>query len=324
MNRPTAADVAAARSFIAPYLAPTPLVRCRGLSELLGCDYFVKCENLQPVGAFKVRGGVNLVGQLPADERRAGVIGASTGNHGQSLAFAGSLFDVPVVIYAPAVNANPAKLEAMRQLGARVRLQGRDFDEAREEVERQAAAEGYRYVHSANEPMLIAGVGTMGLEILEDLPDVDVVIVPVGGGSGACGLCVALKEVRPAVQVIGVQSAAAPAAHQSWVSRRLDVEADMATVHEGLATRVPFELTMGLMWDLLDDFVLVDDAQVEAGIRLLARHAHQIAEGAGAASLAAAVALRERLAGKRVAGILSGGNLPMDRLAAVLAADGDD
>ena len=319
MNLPTHADVQAAREFIGPHLPPTPLVPCRGLSELLNCHYYVKCENLQPVGAFKVRGGVNLVGQLPEAERRAGVIGASTGNHGQSMAFAGRLFGVPVLIYAPAENTNLAKLEAMRKLGAQVRLHGRDFDEAREEVERLAAEEGYRYVHSANEPMLIAGVGTMGLEILDDLPEVDVVIVPVGGGSGACGMCLAVKESRPQVRVIGVQSSAAPAAHRAWTGRTLEVQAEMATPHEGLATRVPFEMTMRLLWERLDDFVLVDDGQIDEGIRLLARHAHQIAEGAGAAAVAAAVALREQLAGKRVVGVLSGGNLPLDRVGAILA-----
>jgi len=320
VNPPTHADVLAARAFIAPHLPPTPLVRCPGLSDLLGCEYYVKCENLQPVGAFKVRGGVNLVGRLPEADRRAGVIGASTGNHGQSMAFAGGLFGVPVLIYAPAENANPAKLEAMRQLGAQVRLHGRDFDAAREEVERLAVAEGYRYVHSANEPGLIAGVGTMGLEILEELPEVDVVIVPVGGGSGACGMCLALKETRPQARVIGVQSSSAPAAHRAWTGRTLEVEAHMATVHEGLATRVPFEMTMRLMWDMLDDFVLVEDGQIDAGVRLLARHARQVAEGAGAAAVAAAVALRDQLAGLRVVGILSGGNMPLERLGAVLAS----
>src|SRR6185436_19455991 len=183
---PTFDDIVAAREFIAPYLPKTPLVRSEKLSALLGCDYYLKCENTQPIGAFKVRGGVNLVG---TDEmvRSAGdngrtptIVTASTGNHGQSIAYAGRQFGVKVIIYAPAENVNESKMQAMRALGAEVRLHGRDFDEARLETERVAEAEGYRYVHSANEPKLIAGVGTIGLEVFEDLPDVDVILAPAG------------------------------------------------------------------------------------------------------------------------------------------------
>ncbi|MEW6750858.1 MAG: threonine/serine dehydratase [Candidatus Latescibacterota bacterium] len=318
-GKPTYDDVVAAAHFIGPHLRPTPLVQSWGLSRLLGCEYWVKCENCQPVGAFKVRGGVNLVGRLSPQERRAGVIAASTGNHGQSLAFAGRVFGVQVLIYGPERHANPAKVQAMRDLGAQVRLHGADFDEARAEVERVAATGGYRYVHSANEPLLIAGVGTMGLEILADLPEVDVILVPVGGGSGACGVALAVKERRPGVQVIGVQSEAAPAAYRAWRERTLEVEAGMATAHEGLATRVPFELTVRLMWDLLDDFVLVSDAEIDTAVRYLAALARQVAEGAGAAALAAAARLGPRLQGKRVVGILSGGNLNLERYARLLA-----
>jgi threonine dehydratase len=277
----------------------------------------VKCENLQPVGAFKVRGGVNLVGRL-GDVAGAGIVSASTGNHGQSLAYAGRLFNVPVVIFAPAENTNPLKLEAMRELGADVRLYGRDFDEAREQVEQVAKDEGLRYVHSANEPRLIAGVGTMGLEILEDLPDVEVVLVPVGGGSGACGIALAVKHARPETRIIGVEAERAPACYRAWKERRLDLECPMETSHEGLATRVPFEMTMRIMWEMLDDLLLVSEESIATAIQLLARHARQVAEGAGAAGLAGALQLKEKLAGKKVVGILSGGNLPLDRYAAIL------
>ena len=308
-----------ARDFIAPHLPVTPLVRSESLSTLLGCDYFIKCENMQPVGAFKVRGGVNLVGRLSASERQAGVVSASTGNHGQSIAYAGRLFDVPVVIYAPTQNQNVLKLDAMRALGADVRLHGRDFDEARTEVERVAAAEGMRYIHSANEAHLISGVGTIGLEVLDSLADVDVIITPIGAGSCACGTALAVKRGDgSSVQVIGVQSAAAPAVWQAWNERTLDVTADMATVHEGLATRVPFEMTLEIMWRELDDFILVSDSDIDAAIRVLAQQARQVAEGAGAVSLAGALQLRERLAGRKVVGVLSGGNLPLERYADIL------
>ena len=313
-------DVALAREFIAAYLSPTPLARAHSLSRLLGFEYHIKCENFLPVGAFKVRGGVNLVGNLDDGARERGLVTASTGNHGQSIAFSGGLFDVPVTIYAPEKNVNPYKIQAMRELGAEVRLFGRDFDEARQEVERVTREQGQRYVHSANEPLLIAGVGTIGLEILDDLPDVDTILVSVAGGSAACGIALAVKHQRPQARIIGVQSAAAPACYQAWNSRQMDVTYAMETEHEGLATRVPFEMTMQLMWGILDDFVLVSDAEINEAIRMLAQHTRQVAEGAGAAATAAAFSLRDQLQGQKVAGILSGGNLPLARLGGVLQA----
>jgi threonine dehydratase len=318
MMPPTFNDVLAAREFISQYLPKTPLVQSRKLSEILDCDYYLKCENLQPVGAFKVRGGINLVGTATDQEREAGLVSASTGNHGQSIAYAGRLFGARVIIYAPAENVNQTKMQSMRDLGAEVRLHGRDFDEARLEAERIARQEGHRYVHSANEPALIAGVGTIGLEIFDDLADVDVIIVAAGGGSCVSGNCIVAKQINPRVRVIAVQSEQAPAMWHAWKNRTLEPYPTMETEHEGLATRVPFELTNRILWNLLDDFVLVSDEEINDAIRLLAQHAKQVAEGAGAASLAAAVKLRDQLQGKKVVGILSGGNIPLDRFAAIM------
>jgi len=318
MLSPTFKDILAAREFIAPYLPKTPLVRIDKLSALLGCDYYAKLENLQPVGAFKVRGGVNLVGTASENERCSGLISASTGNHGQSIAYAGRLFDAKVIIYAPAEQVNESKMQAMRALGAEVRLHGRDFDEARIEAERVARTEGCRFVHSANEPKLIAGVGTIGLEIFEDLPDVDLIIAPAGGGSCASGNSIVAREMNSRVQVIATQSASAPAMWHAWKSRSLDPYPTMQTEHEGLATRVPFEMTNRILWELLSDFVLVSDEQINEAIRLLARHGKQVAEGAGAASLAAAIKLRDQLQGKKVVGILTGGNITPERFGRML------
>lgn len=312
-------DVVQARQFISPYLHKTPLVRLPKISDELGCDYYAKLENLQPIGAFKVRGGVNLVGTASEEETRNGIVSASTGNHGQSIGFGGRLFKKPVIIYAPAENVNEAKMRAMRDLGAEVRLHGRDFDEARLECERLARDEGMRYVHAANEPKLVAGVGTMGLEIFEDLPDVDVIIAPAGGGSCACGNAIVARQLKPDVKVIAVQSEAAPAMWHAWKNRRLDPYPTMKTEHEGLATRVPFEMTNQILWELLSDFVLVSDEDINDAVRLLARNGKQVAEGAGAASLAGAFKLRDQLRGKKVVGILTGGNIQAERLAAVLA-----
>lgn len=318
MQVPTFEDIVAAREFIAPYLPKTPLIRVHALSELLECDYYAKLENLQPVGAFKVRGGVNLIRTLSDDERRRGLVSASTGNHGQSIAYGGRLFASRVVIYAPAENINESKMRAMRELGAEVRLHGTDFDEARQACERAANEEGFRYIHSANETKLIAGVGTMGLEIFEDLPDVDVIIAPAGGGSCASGNCIVANALNPNVRVIAVQSDAAPAMWHAWRNRNLEPHPTMNTEHEGLATRVPFELTNKILWELLSDFVLASDAEINGAVKLLAQHAKQVTEGAGAASLAGALKIRDELRGKKVVGIVSGGNLPLARFASLI------
>jgi threonine dehydratase len=318
MSIPTFADIVMAREFITPYLPKTPLVRIRVLSDLLDCDYYAKLENLQPVGAFKVRGGVNLVGTASDEEKRRGLVAASTGNHGQSIAYAGRLFSTRIIIYSPAENINQSKVQAMRELGAEVRLHGRDFDEARQECERVAAAEGFRYIHSANEPKLIAGVGTIGLEIFEDLPDVDVIIVPAGGGSCVAGNCLVANELNPNVRVIAVQSEAAPAMWHAWRNHSLEPYPTMKTEHEGLATRVPFEMTNKILWELLSDFVLVTDGEINEAVKLLAQHAKQVTEGSGAASLAAAFKLRDTLQGKKVVGVVSGGNLPLARFAELI------
>ena len=314
---PTLSDVLSARRQIAPYLRPTPLYTYPALSELVGAETWVKHENHQPIGAFKVRGGVNLVSRLDDAERRRGVVTASTGNHGQSISFAGRLFGVRAVVCVPE-GANPVKLASMRALGGELVEHGRDFDEARETAEALAAEHGYRYIHSGNEPHLIAGVGTHTLEILEEQPEIDVVIVPIGGGSGAAGACIAAKSIRSSIEVIGVQSEAAPAAYRSWASRSL-LEDRMATRAEGLATRVAFELPQQILWEQLDDFVLVGEDDLERAVRLMLEHTRNLAEPAGAAPLAAALQLRDRLAGKRVALILSGGNISPDHLREILA-----
>jgi threonine dehydratase len=304
---PDLADVLAARQRIAPYLQPTPLYRYPALDAITGTQVWVKHENHQPVGAFKVRGGVNLVSQLTADERRRGVMSASTGNHGQSVAYAADLFGVRAVICMPE-RANPVKVESMRALGAEVVFYGRDFDEAREHCEQQAAEHGYRYIHSGNEPLLIAGVATYTAEILESRPDIEVMVVPVGGGSGAAGACVVAKAVRPSIEVIGVQSEAAPAAYRSWRAGSL-VEDANSTFAEGLATRTAFELPQQILRDLLDDFVLVSEDALRGATRLMIEKTRNLVEPAGAAALAAVLGAPERFAGRKVAIVCSGGNI---------------
>jgi threonine dehydratase len=315
---PTLADVLEARRSIAPYLERTPLLAHAGISALVGTETLVKHENHLPTGAFKVRGGLNLVGHLGEEERERGVITASTGNHGQSIAFAGRQFGVRVTVCVPE-RPNPAKLASMRALGAEIVEEGRDFDEARENCERLAVEQGRRYVHSGNEPQLIAGVGTHTLEILEQMPDVDAIVVPIGGGSGAAGASVVANAVAPACEVIGVQSEAAPAAFRSWKARSVHEDA-MRTSAEGLATRVGFELPQRILWEHLDEFVLVTEDEIRDATRLMIEHTRNLVEAAGAAPLAAALKLRDRLAGKRVVLICTGGNVTLDQLRALLDA----
>jgi threonine dehydratase len=309
-------DVLAAAARIRPHLAPTALRYSPAISQMVGTDVYLKHEFHLPTGAFKVRGGINLISHLNAQEREVGVIAASTGNHGQSVAYAARLFGVKAIICAP-TNANAGKVDAMRELGATVNLVGANYDEARVACEQLAAANGYRYIHSGNEPLLIAGVATHTLEILSEEPRIDVIVVPVGGGSGAAGACVAAKAIKPEVSIIGVQAAAAPAAYLTWRERR-PVDAVAKTWAEGLATGTPFELPQRIMQRLLDDFVLVSEEAITEAVRVLLARARLLVEGAGASPLAAALALRDRLSGRRVALVLTGGNISISQLKEVL------
>jgi threonine dehydratase len=315
---PVLDDVYHARTRVEEFLRRTPLIRHPLLAAQTGLDIHVKHENHNPTGAFKVRGGVNLVASLSADERARGVISASTGNHGQSIAFASQRAGVACVVAVPRGN-NPDKNEAMRALGATVIEQGKDFDEAREWVEREAVSRNLRYVHSANEPLLIAGVGTYALEIFEDLPDPDVILVPIGGGSGASGCCIVRTGLAKKTRVIGVQAIDADAFARSWHGpQRVSMER-VGTFAEGLATRYTFDLTFDILKRELDDMVTVSEAELEEGVRLALRATHNLAEGAGAASLAAATKLRDELQGKQVVCVMSGGNMNMEVLKRILS-----
>jgi threonine dehydratase len=310
-------DVYEARRRISAYLRPTPLYSHAALCELVGTEVWVKHENHQPIGAFKVRGGINVVSRLTDEERRAGVATASTGNHGQSIAYAARLFGVKAVIVVPE-GANPLKVKAMERLGAQVIASGKDFDEAREYCGELSAEKGYRMIHAANEPDIVAGVATETLEILEDRPDIDVIIGPVGGGSGMAGACVVAGAIAPKVKVIAAQAAAAPAAYRSWRERKL-VEDRMGTAAEGVATRVGFELTQRILWEGLDDFILVSEDEIRAATALMIEGTKTLVEAAGAVPLAAALLIRDRLAGLKVALICSGGNISPDQLRSLYA-----
>jgi len=304
-------DILKAQKTIAPYLKPTPIYQYPTLSEVLGTEIWVKHENHLPIRAFKVRGGVNFMANFHTSNNN-GVITASTGNHGQSVAYAAQLFNVRAIVAMPN-GANEAKVKATQNLGAEVRFVGNDFDDCREHIEKLSAKEGLHYLSSGDDPLIIAGVGTYTLEILEDRPDVDVIIVPIGGGSGAAGACIAAKAINPLVEIIGVQAAAAPAAYLSWKEQK-PVEAKMETFAEGLATRTAFDVPQKILRDHLDDFILVSEQELIDAVVLGIEKTHNLVEASGAASLAAAYKLRERLQGKCVAIIMSGGNITLEQL----------
>ena len=316
--RPTFTDVLRARRIVSRYLPRTPLLPSLSLSKLLGFQLYLKFENYQPIGAFKVRGGLNLVSSLTPAERARGVITASTGNHGQSIAYAAQTFGVRAVIVMPEVS-NPDKVESMVNLGAEIVFSGEDFEAARLRAEQMAQDHGMYYVHPANEPLLIAGVGTYGLEIVEDLPEVQTILVPIGAGSGICGTSIVAKAINPQIRIIGVQAERAPSVYRSWRAQRLIDTPSCDTFAEGLATRTAFELPLSIIRDFVDDIVLVSEDELKQTIVLLLEKAHTIAEGAGAASAAAAIQLKDRLQGQTVVCVLSGGNLPLSTLQHILA-----
>lgn len=302
-------DVRAARDRLAPYLTPTPLHRHPPLDAAVpGVSLFVKHENVQPTGSFKVRNGLATITALGAAERAAGVVGATTGNHGLGLAYAGRQLGVPVTICVPRGN-NPEKNAALRAWGARVVEEGTDYDEAVAVAQRLVEAEGRTLAHSTNNPQVLAGAGTMSLEIIEQAPELDTLIVAIGGGSQAVGAITVGRALRPGLRVIGVQAAGAAAAHDGWHARAPRRTERAATFAEGVATRSTYELTFPTLLDGLAGFLTVTDAEIADAVRLILSTTHHLVEGAGAMGVAAARRLAPMLQGQRVGVIFCGGNM---------------
>jgi threonine dehydratase len=310
-------DVHAAAERIAPYLPETPLVQHPSFADSLGVDAWLKLETAQPTGAFKVRGGVNFMAAQAAELRDCGVVTASTGNHGQSIAYAARLFNVPAVIYAPQ-NANPFKVDAMRVMQADVRLEGVDFQECVDHAKNAAREEGRRFVSTADEPYLIAGVATCALESLARRT-FDAILVPAGGGSIAAASALVAKHLQPECTVIAVSSAQAPAAHDAWLRRTHVRYESQSTLAEGLAVRESFDLPQSIMADYLDDFVLVDDTELVEALRFLAQHAHQLAEPSGCAGLAYLLKNRQEFRRLSVLLPITGANIPFELLVRYLS-----
>ena len=318
MTRPTLQDIYKARALLANYMSPTPLHHYPGLDVLLGSETYVKHENHTRLGAFKIRGALNTMSQLSPEQKERGIVVASSGNFGQGMAYAGLIFGAKAIVVLPE-NPNPSKVAAIKAFGAEVVLSDTVYDADPAAIRSIVSERGCQYVSDSTDSRFMAGSGTIMLEILDQLPDVDVVILPVGGGGLASGVSVAAKGLKPDVQVIAVCSAQAASPYLSWKQGML-VDAPMTTFAEGIGVKVTDEIPFRIMCDLLDDFVTVTDDEIRQAIALLLEKTHNLAEGAGAAPLAAALKLKGRLQGKKVALIQSGGNASIEELKASLGA----
>jgi threonine dehydratase len=298
--------ILAAQRLLSHHLIPTPIWTYPALNAVAGATVYVKHENVQPVGAFKVRGGLTLLASLSPAQRARGVITYSTGNHAQSIAYAARAYDSHCVVVMPA-NANQVKVRALTALGATVELVGAELSVSREHAEQLAASQGLHLISPGDTPELILGVGTLYLETFSAVPDLEAVLVPVGSGTGVAAACLVAQALAPKCEIIGVQSSSSPAGHDSWHSGQLEQRPNRTTV-EGLATGCGFALPQHLMLGKLADFLLVSDERIGQAAAFMATHAHTLAEGAGAAALAGVLANPERFAGRKIATICTGGN----------------
>jgi threonine dehydratase len=312
-------DVRAARERLAPHLSETALRRYPALDAAVGQDIalLVKHENHNPTNSFKVRNGISAVTMLSAEAARRGVLAATRGNHGQGVALAGQLLGIDVTICVPHGN-NPEKNEAMVGFGATLIEEGNDYDETLAFAETLMREQGLTLVHSTNDPYVIAGAGTITLEIIEQEPDLDAMVIAIGGGSQAVGALTVLRELRPTAKVYAVQAEGAAAAYESWKAGEAVTVPEANTFADGIATRSTYELTLPTLVEGLAGFVTVSDAEIAEAMRLLIRTTHNLVEPAGAAGLAGLLKLRDELAGKKVAVILTGGNVDRETLRRVV------
>lgn len=312
------AEILAARQRIIPWLPPTPLRRYAALDTAVGngISVWVKHENVQPTNSFKARNALSAATLLDAEARQRGLVAASRGNHGQGLAWAGQVVGAKVVVCVPVGN-NPDKNAAMRGLGAEVIEEGLDYDAATLVAER-FQKEGMTLVHSTNDNGVIAGAGTLSLEILLEQPSLDALVVAVGGGSQCVGAILVARVLRPDLKIYAVQAAGAAAIHDSWHAGHPIEHAIAATIADGLATRKTYSHTFPTLKSGLAGFVTVNEQQLGEAVRHFLVHTHHLAEPAGAAGLAGLFALRQDLAGKRVGIVLSGGNIALDTLRQII------
>ena len=313
----TLQDVRRAQSAIAHLALKTPILPARSLGQMADCELFLKAENLQRAGSFKVRGAANRIAVLSPDQKARGVIAASAGNHAQGVALATGNLGIPCTVVMP-TGASLPKVEATRGYGATVLLQGDDFDQSQRHAQRVMRENGMTFIHAFDDPAIVAGQGTIGLEILEQVEGLDTVVVPVGGGGLISGIGLAIKETAPRLKVIGVQAEAATAVVDSYkANRRLTVKGN-STVADGIAVGTPGRITLPLVSRYVDDMVVVEEDEITQAMMLLLERGKLLVEGAGAVGLAALLGGRIQVAGKRVAVVLSGGNVDAHLIAHVV------
>lgn len=310
-------DINQAQKRLQGFVHRTELTYSRTFSEIAGNEIYLKNENLQKTGSFKIRGALNKMATLSDQEKQRGVIASSAGNHAQGVALGATLYGISATVVMPA-GAPLAKVAATRGYGAEVALYGTAYDDAYAKARQLQAETGAVFLHPFDDPEVIAGQGTIGVEILEDLPALDAVVVPVGGGGLISGLAVALKEMKPSVKVIGVEAAGAPCMLASMRAGRITTLNSVATIADGIAVKQPGELTFGLISKYVDEIVTVEDEEIANAILMLLERAKVVAEGAGAAPVAAILQHKLSFIGKKVAAVVSGANIDVNILARVL------
>lgn len=307
----------AARGIVYKYIHRTNLTHYAELSRLLGCQAFVKHENHHPTGSFKIRGALNFFHHMSREELEAGILVATRGNHGLAMAWAGQWFHVPCTVVVPQGN-NPEINRTIESYGAELIIHGEDFYDAQSYCEELVDSAGYYYVQQGNEPEILNGLATMGLEIMEDLPDADVIVCPIGGGAGCASILKTVRAIRPDVEIIGVEPANVPSFYTSWKQGQIVTLDEAHTIADGLAARSVFQLPYVILRDKINDVILLTEDEIREGIRMAITATHNLAEAAGAVSLMAAYKIKDRLAGKKVVMIMSGGNISMESLKTVL------
>jgi threonine dehydratase len=317
---PTIEDIVKAQELLSGIIRRTPLQTSRTFSGLAGTNLFLKLECLQVTGSFKVRGAFVKISRLSQKQTGYGVIAASAGNHAQGVAYAAMIKKIACTIVMPE-NASPAKVAATRSYGAKVIRRGTNYDDAWEATQQIAKSEGSTIVHAFDDPDVIAGQGTIGLELLEDLPDVDRIYVPIGGGGLAAGVAIAVKSRKPNVKIIGVESTAFPAMKESLARGSLQCTKHGYSIADGIAVKQPGELTHQIVSKYLDDIVLIDDTSIVKTMFLMMERAKLVVEPAGAASLAYLLSNGSYVGSRKdkVVTILSGGNVDMYLLGQIVA-----
>ena len=307
---PTYDEILAANALRGNEIKKTPLIHSSIFSDLTGSDVYLKAEFRQKTGSFKIRGAYFKIKSLSDEEKKYGVVAASAGNHAQGVAFASSLEKIPCTIVMPK-NASPAKVAATRGYGAKVILEGINYDESSSKAKQIAKETGATMIHAFDDPMVIAAQGVIGLEILEDLADVDEIYLPIGGGGLAAGVLIAIKEKNPQIKVIGVQSKSFPSMHDSFKQGSITASGGgERTIADGISVKIPGQLTFLIIKELIDEIVLVDDVEITKAMFLLMERMKFVVEPAGAASLAYLISKKPAV-GKKVVAVLAGGNVDM-------------